>query len=320
MKTFCRPALVLVAALSVPACGARSMAAPAPPGFTLGSPGNAAIGVDGTPTFSWTPFMGATSYTVQVSTDPAFSTFVVDQSGLTATSFTPPAALAPGAVFFWQVLAQGPTGGVLSNGAPFTFTTVAPTPGDFTLTAPANGATGVVSAQTFRWTSSLGTASYRLQVATDVAFVNRVIDLPGLVSTSVTPSAVLASSTLYFWRVLAVSSITVTATNAPFAFTTAGTSAPGSFTLLNPASGAGGVPVMPTFTWSPSSGAETFRLEVAIDPAFMTTVIDVSGLTTTSVMVTTSLIPFTTYYWRVTATNAGGSTVASPAPLVFTTA
>jgi len=320
MQTFWRSALLLVAALGVPACSMNPMVAPAPPSFTLASPGNAAIGVDGTPTFSWTPSIGAASYTVQVSTDPAFSTFVINQAGVTATSFTPPEALAPGTVFFWRVFAEGPSGSVPADGAPFTFTTVAPTPGDFTLTAPANGATGVVVTPTFSWTPSLGTASYRLQVATDAGFGSLVIDLSGLGSTSVTPSTPLASSTVYFWRVLAASSSSVTATNAPFTFTTVGMSAPGSFTLLSPASGAAGVPVMPTFTWSPSSGAETFRLEVAIDPAFVTKVIDMPGLTTTSATATTSLIPFTTYFWRVTAMNSGGNTVASPAPLVFTTA
>jgi hypothetical protein len=77
---------------------------------------------------------------------------------------------------------------------------------------------------------------------------------------------------------------------------------------------------MPTFSWQSSDRATTYKLEVALDPAFVNTVLTLDGLTTTSVTPSTSLIPFTTYYWRVTATNPGGSTVASPAPLVFTTA
>ena len=64
----------------------------------------------------------------------------------------------------------------------------------------------------------------------------------------------------------------------------------------------------------------SYRLEVALDVSFAFTVIDLSGLTDTSTTPATSLVPFTSYYWRVTATNTTGSTVASPSPLAFTTA
>lgn len=324
MDTLRRAALVAGAALLLPACGANPAVGPASPDFMMSSPGNAAIGVDGTPTFSWSPSSGATSYTLQVSTDAAFSSSIVNQTNLTGTSFSPAVALSPGTVYFWRVFAVGPSGTVAADGSPFNFTTVAPTPGDFTMTAPGNGVLRVSTNPTFTWTSSLGTASFRLQVSTDSSFRTLVLDLPGLGTTSVTPSLALAPSTIYFWRVLAVSTTTVTATGAPFTFTTQAApppivTAPGSFTLLNPASGAGGVSVIPTFSWQTSTGATAYRLEVALDPAFTNTVLNVEGLTTTSFTPTTSLIPFTTYYWRVTATNSGGSTVASPAPLAFVT-
>jgi hypothetical protein len=318
MKRACRLVLFLGTALILPACSNSPAAGPAPPTFTLSSPSDAAIGVDDTPTFAWTPSDDATGYTLQVSTAASFSTFAVNQSGLTATS-SAAASLAPGTMYFWRVFAQGPTGTLSAAGAPFSFTTVAPTPGDFTLTAPGDNSFGVSLTPTFTWTASLGAAGYRFQIASDTGFGVIVVDVSGLTATSFTPTLPLVPGTLYFWRVLAVSTNTVTATDAPFTFTTLTVSPPASFTLLNPASGAGGVSVLPTYSWTAASGAASYRLEVALDPAFTFPVIDLSGLTTTSVMPTTSLVPFTSYYWRVTATNAGGSTVASPAPLIFTT-
>jgi len=324
MDSLRRAAFFAGAALLLPACGAGPTVGPAPPDFTITSPGNAAIGVDGTPTFSWGTSSGATGYTLQVATDINFTSPIVNQTNLTGTSFSPAVALSPGTVFFWRVFAVGPSGTVAADGSPFTFTTVAPIPGDFTMTAPAEGALGVSTSPTFTWTSSLGAASYRLQVSTDSGFGSLVLDLAGLGTTSAASSVALAPSTIYFWRVLAVSTTTITATGAPFTFTTQAApppivTPPGSFTLLNPASGAGGVSVIPTFSWQASTGATSYRLEVATDPAFVNKVLNLEGLTATSVTPTTSLIPFTTYYWRVTATNSGGSTVASPAPLEFVT-
>jgi hypothetical protein len=320
MDALRRVALFAGTALLLPACGAENKGGTAPPEFTMNSPGNAAIGVDGNPAFSWNALNGATGYTLQVATDATFSSLVVNEMNLAGTSFSPAVALSPGTVFFWRVFAVEPAGTVAADGSPFTFTTVAPIPGDFTLTAPADGALAVSTSPTFTWTSSLGAASYRLQIATNSGFGPLFLDLPDLNTTSARLSIALAPSTMYFWRVLAVSSTTVTATDAPFTFTTLAAPPPGSFTLLLPASGAGGVSVIPTFSWQDSSGATSYRLEVALDPAFVNTVLDLQGLTTTSVAPTTSLIPFTTYYWRVTATNSSGSTVASPAPLTFVTA
>ncbi|HLH28378.1 MAG TPA: hypothetical protein VKW77_05650 [Acidimicrobiales bacterium] len=271
MAALRRLALFAASALLLPACGAGPSAGAAP-GFTMASPGNGAIGVDGTPVFSWSASSGATGYTLEVATDAGFGSPVVDRTDLAGTSFRPDVALNPGTVYFWRVFAVGPSGTVAADDSPFSFTTVAPTPGGFTMTGPADGALGVSRSPAFTWTSSLGAASYRLQVSADAGFDSPLLDLPGLGTTSAAPSVVLAPSTMYFWRVLAVSTATVVAAGAPFTFTTQAAPsalAPGSFTLLHPVSGADGVSVIPTFSWQPSSGAVSYRLEVARDPAFV---------------------------------------------------
>src|SRR3954462_3161397 len=203
MRIALRASLFVAAALALPACSDDPSVENAPPNFTMTSPANTAIGVSGTPTLSWSPSIGATSYRVQISTDPTFATLLLDQSGIPTTSFTPGVTLAPGTVYYWRVESSTPTGPVAADAIPFSFTTLAPVPGDFTLVGPQNASIGVSTRPTFEWTSSLGTGSYRLQVAGDSAFGPLLIDQPGITTTSVTPTVVLTPSTIYFWRVLA---------------------------------------------------------------------------------------------------------------------
>src|SRR6185436_20163234 len=54
------------------------------------------------------------------------------------------------------------------------------------------------------------------------------------------------------------------------------------------------------------AGAASYRLQVSTTTAFSTTVYDLSNLTTTSAA-TSNLSNNTTYYWRVNATNGGGT-------------
>jgi hypothetical protein len=318
MSLWSRAALFLLAGLVLPACSSNSSVAPTGPEFELSGPTNGAIGVATTPTFTWMPLIGTATYTLQVSTDSGFSTFVVNVSGIAATSFTPPAALDPGTFYFWRVFAERPSGNVGADGIPWSFTTVAPVPGAFTMSAPANGATAVSTTPTFSWTASLGAASYRLQVSTDAAFGTLAVDQPGITATATTLTAPLQASTIYFWQVLAESTSATTASGAPWSFTTH-IGPPGPFTLTSPMDGATSVSTLPTYMWNPATGADNYRLQVSEDFNFATLVIDQTGITGLSFTPSTALQSGTTYYWRVAAINAGGSTIASPAPLFFET-
>jgi hypothetical protein len=319
MSADLRACLFLAAALALPACSDSPSVENAPPNFEMISPANNAIGVPDSPVLTWNPSFGATGYRVQVSTDAQFSTVVSEQTGLTTTSFSPTATLAPATVYFWRVTADTPSGPVPADAAPFSFTTIAPVPGDFTLVAPEDGAIGVPTRPTFEWTSSLGAGSYRLQVATDSSFASPLIDQSGLATTSTTPTTVLNLATTYFWRVQAESDSVVTADGAPRSFTTAVGAIPGSFTLVSPAGGTTVFTTLPTYAWTSSSGATSYRLEVSTDPAFQNPIINQSGITATSATPSIALLPRTTYFWRVSSVNASGVTLATAAPLTFQT-
>ena len=129
---------------------------------SLLSPANGATGVPTNPTLTWNASSGATSYRVQVSTGSAFSTTVVDQSGITATSLTI-GGLTSNTVYYWHVNATNASGTSAFSGS-FNFTTVAPAvtglvasyafnegAGTTVADASGNGLTGSISGAT--WTT-----------------------------------------------------------------------------------------------------------------------------------------------------------------------
>jgi Tol biopolymer transport system component len=96
---------------------------------------------------------------------------------------------------------------------------------------------------------------------------------------------------------------------SPYTFSIQGTgtiSAPNPPTLSTPSNGAINVTINITLTWNSSPNAESYQLQVSSATNFSTTVINQSGLTTNSFNLT-GLLNNTTYYWRVNASNAGGT-------------
>ena len=88
--------------------------------------------------------------------------------------------------------------------------------------------------------------------------------------------------------------------------------------LLSPPDGSTGVPTSPTLTWSGISGA-TSNIEVSISPTFTTTVESETGLVGSSYSVPAGILQDNTlYYWRVNATDPGGTSDWSK-PWTFTT-
>ena len=81
--------------------------------------------------------------------------------------------------------------------------------------------------------------------------------------------------------------------------------------LSNPADGATGVSLTPSFTWNNITDADTYHLQVSINSNFSSTIIDESSLTTNTFTPSSDLNTLTTYYWRVSATNDCGTSAYS---------
>lgn len=95
---------------------------------------------------------------------------------------------------------------------------------------------------------------------------------------------------------------------------------PGTFRLASPEDGATGQSLTPTLSWNASTGADTYSIAVATDPALTNIVDSASGIVTTNYTVTSgALSNNTTYYWGATATNITGSTSSLPFARSFVT-
>ncbi len=268
---------------------------------TLASPANGATGVATSPTLSWNASTGATSYTLQVSTSSDFSTLVLNQTGIVGTSYAA-SSLLNNTTYYWRVNATN-AGGTSAWSSVWSFTTIVAAPLAPTLALPANGATGVAASPTLSWNISSGATSYALQVSTSSDFSTLVLNQTGIGSTSYAVSSLL-NNTTYYWRVNATNAGGTSAWSSVWSFTTV-VAAPSAPTLALPANGATGVAASPTLSWNISSGATSYTLQVSTSSDFSTLVVNQTGIISTSYAV--SLLNNTTYYWRVNATNAGGT-------------
>ena len=191
---------------------------PPPPAPTLSSPVDGATGVSTSPTLSWNASSGATSYTVQVSTSSAFTTFAYNVSGITSTS-TSVSGLAASTVYYWRVNATN-AGGTSAFSATSSFTTAAGSPPAVpSLSSPINGATNVSRTPTLTWNASSGATSYTAQVSTDPGFATFVYNQSGITSTSTTVSG-LGSRITYYWRVNATNTFGTSTWSATWNFKT----------------------------------------------------------------------------------------------------
>ncbi|MEV4641705.1 cellulase family glycosylhydrolase [Actinoplanes sp. NPDC049548] len=92
---------------------------------------------------------------------------------------------------------------------------------------------------------------------------------------------------------------------------------PSPFAVVTPAAGATGVIGPRSFTWAPAAGAGYYTLTVSRRPDLSAPLITATGLDATAYTPPRDLDPATTWFWRVRATNAAGSTTTPVA--TFTT-
>lgn len=190
----------------------------APQPFSVLVPLDDATAVLVSTTFEWKPSVRALTYTIVAATDVDLTAVLFTQADLTTTTYLPLAPLPTSTTVYWQVTAFNEKGSVVSIGAPSNFNTEG-VPGPFTLTAPADTATGEPLLTVFSWTASAVADDYRLEVDDDPGFGSLTVDMPGLTGTTTTLTTPLAAATVYYWRVTS-SNTFGTVTSAVFSFTT----------------------------------------------------------------------------------------------------
>ncbi len=93
-------------------------------GIAASNPADGASGQDVLPIFNWSALSNATSYEIQIATDPGFTNIVNSATNLTTTQYTPTITLEANQTYYWRVRASNACG-TGSFGDPFSFRTVA---------------------------------------------------------------------------------------------------------------------------------------------------------------------------------------------------
>jgi sugar lactone lactonase YvrE len=273
---------------------------------SLTAPGNGSTNVATSPLLSWNAPAGAFRYDVFLDTIPNPARLVA--SDIDKTSFTP-SNLAPSTLYYWSVKAKGdpfcPNVSTTTS-AVLSFTTSGRcAAGAFDLIAPADGATNVTSV-TLSWQASAGAASY------DVYFGN-VNPPPFLSNVNGTSISVTPRTGTNYWTVIAHASCDArqTASTPVRSFTPASTgtcTGNAAVTLVSPAGGATGVASSVDLTWRADTCAGApfdVYLGTQSDPPLVATNVAATTLRADS------LLPSSTYFWKVTASNLNGGRVSS---------
>jgi hypothetical protein len=298
----------LVKSLLIVVYHPKSQTIPTTP--TLSAPANFATAVDTPVTFTWQPSAGATSYVLQISTSPTFTTILKRDTGATTSRVIH--GLAYNATYYWRVAANTPYLSGCYTNPPFSFTSItlcnAPT-----LALPADNATGTATAPTLSWTAPAGATvlRYEVQVAVDSNFAAVVYNNTNVSGTSVTINP-LPNCVTRYWRVRTVCDAGTSPYSAKRKFTVVN-AVPDVPALTAPAANASNINPSVTLTlqWTAlDSCSKSYRVQVSVD----TTDADPAHLflndsVQTASRAVTGLQEGTNYFWRVR--SAGGAGVGA---------
>jgi len=267
-------------------------------------------------TANWNLVSGASAYFLDVSINNAFGSFLSGYNNRSVTgNFQLVTGLSAGTVYYYRLRAANASGTSGNSNIISTITV----PG-----APIANAATVISASGFtaNWASATGATQYNLDISTDNTF-SSVLSQPTSTGTSVVVNG-LSSGTNYYYRVRASNGSGSSANSGPInVLTLPGAPSTNDATTITSTSFVA--------SWNLVSSATSYVLDVATTNVFTagTFAAGFDGLSLTSTSTTvTSLTAGTTYYYRVRAISAAGTssnsnvvtTLLKPAAPVASTA
>jgi sugar lactone lactonase YvrE len=275
---------------------------------------------DYTPILDWansTLPAGATfdHYQIQIATDAAFSSPVIDENiaGITNSTYTPSVDLAHNTKFYWRVRAANLAGGTSNWSLIRYFRTLMDAP---TLVSPANGFDSLSQRPAFDWddvTGPSGVADYIIQISKNNTFTQVVhIGLP--TASSYVPTADLPRGGTLFWRVQSRGVNGPSTWSEVRSFSSA--NAPAAPVLLLPLSNTLNTSYLPLFKWMAvtmpaGTTFQHYQLQVDDNADFSSPVIDDTSITNrlvTQFQVAAPLAHNVKFYWRVRVVNTDNET------------
>lgn len=282
--------------------GARSFTTfDIPEVFSYSSPLNGSSGYQPSTTLSWNAATGAVSYNLVVSANSDLSTPFYDSNVGSATSKIISGFSIASTTYYWRVTAINAIGE--RNGVTWNLTT-ANIPADFTLSSPANNATGSEANVTLSWATSATATNYIVEFSANSDLSAPIFN--GSVG-NVTSKAVTGASanTTYYWRVTSYNAFGSKVTSSgTWSYVTG--DVPGAFSLLGPSNATNYTISSPTVSWNAASNATTYLLVVSKNADLSSPVHNTLVGNTTSKYIS-GLEGGTTYYWKVTASNSWGN-------------
>jgi subtilisin-like proprotein convertase family protein len=192
-------------------------------------------------------------------------------------------------------------------------------PDNSVLLSPPDGASNLYRVPSFSWEPVSGAIKYMLRIATSAD-----LDDPGTLveetftNTESYDASLLEDNTTYYWGVRAIGEDCDSPDFAQiWSFTTGCNQWIQTPVLLSPADEATAVFINPEFAWVNNFEFDIYQLEIATDEAFSNIVYIASGLTVSNFIMPFPLASNTTYFWKVTTTNACGEMVSED--FTFTT-
>ncbi|TSA19503.1 T9SS C-terminal target domain-containing protein [bacterium] len=170
---------------------------------TLTSPPDSSTNVPSSTTLTWGSAIGAVSYHLQLSTTSAFTSTIVNDSSLAATSKAV-GSLSLSTTYYWRVRAKN-SNGTSAWSTVRSFTTIVAAPQSPILASPPDGGINQPLSITLSWNPSAGATSYHIQLSASSSFASMIVNDSTLQTTSRTVGALSLATTCY-WRVRAKNS------------------------------------------------------------------------------------------------------------------
>ncbi len=263
---------------------------------------------------NWGAVSGATTYLLDVATDAAFTAFVTGYSNLNTGNVTTYniTGLIANTTYYYRIRADNGCS-ISLNSNTITVGTTAPIA---PAASPADNFT--CTSMNANWGAVPGATAYFLDVSTSSTFATFVGTYSNLnVGTATTYNITgLIANTTYYYRIRASNGCSTSLNSNTI---TVGTTAP-----IAPAATAASNFTCTSMNanWGAVAGVTIYYLDVATDAAFTSFVTGYSNLNVANVTTynITGLIPNTTYYYRVRASNGCSTSLNSNTITVGTTA
>jgi hypothetical protein len=265
------------------------------------SPKNISVIDSSNVTLQWHPYIGDLPYTLELSNDSTFATFVEIDTALTDTSHILK-NLKLFTKYFWRVRAENSC--YISDWSEIWNFSITYHISVLTLISPINNSVNEMiypSSTAFVWNSVPLAEHYRIEISTNPTFAT-LIDNNDMIIDTTYFSSILLCGIRYFWRVSAfdiTNKLIARSNEWNFSYRTSELAAP---KLKSPINDTIVDKDNISFIWFSIPGDSTFTINVSIDSNFSSDYLYIWNLSGSQFGVD-AFAPNTRYYWRLRAEN-----------------